>query len=139
MQRLQVAVLYFLLVFSAGFVLGTLRVLFVEPAIGARLAELLEIPLMLVVVLAAARWITARRTAGIRGPAQWLQVGLIALALMLAADVSVGVALRGMTVRDALFARDPLSGAAYYLALGVLAVAPWWSARRASPSQSGGR
>jgi hypothetical protein len=129
MQRLRAAGLYFLLVFSAGFALGTLRVLFIVPSIGQRAAELLEMPLMLVIVAAAARFIVRRFADSIHGTSQWLQVGAIALACMLTADVGVGVALRGMTVWQALFERDPLSGVAYYLALGFLGLAPWLFAR----------
>jgi hypothetical protein len=131
MERLRSAGLYFLLVFAAGFVLGTVRVLFVVPALGVRTAELLELPLMLVIVAWVARFLTRRRpAAAIGGDAYWLQVGAIACALMLLTDVGVGVCLRGMSVWQALFARDPLAGTAYYLALGFLAVAPRWFARR---------
>jgi len=59
-----------------------------------------------------------------------LHVAAIALAFVLCADVVVGVALRDMSVWQALFERDPLSGAAYYLALSWLAAAPWFFARR---------
>jgi hypothetical protein len=128
-KRLQAAGFYFLLVFSAGFVFGTVRVLFVVPAIGARAAELLETPLMLVVVALAARFIVRKFAGSIRGTPQWLHVGAIAFACMLTADVGVGVTLRGMTVWQALFERDPLSGTAYYLALVFLALAPSLFAR----------
>lgn len=128
MRALRTAAVYFLLVFSAGFLLGTVRVLWIVPAIGTRAAELLEMPLMLGVVALAARFIT-RRSSASHSRAQWLQVGAIAFSFVLCADVGVGVALRGMTVWQALFERDPLSGTAYYLALGFLAVAPWLFAR----------
>jgi hypothetical protein len=128
MRQLRTAVLYFVLVFSAGFVLGTVRVLFVVPAIGVRAAELLEMPLMLAIVVLAARFITSRTALVSR--VQWLHVGAIACMLVLLSDVSVGVGLRGMAVWQALFDRDPLSGAAYYLSLGVLAIAPWLLARK---------
>jgi hypothetical protein len=128
-KRLQAAGLYFLLVFSAGFMLGTVRVLLVVPAIGERAAELLEMPLMLLVVAMAARFIARKYVGTIHGTLQWLHVGAIALTCMLTADVGVGVALRGMTVWQALFARDPLSGTAYYVALGFLALAPSLFAR----------
>ena len=60
MRILRTALIYFALVFGAGFVLGPLRVLFVVPRIGPRAAELAEIPLMLVVIWFAARWIARR-------------------------------------------------------------------------------
>lgn len=129
MQRLRAAGLYFLLVFSAGFMLGTVRVLFIVPAIGERAAELLEMPLMLVVVAMAARFIVRKFAGSIHGTAQWLHVGAFAFVCMLTADVGVGVTLRGMTVWQALFERDPLSGTAYYLALVFLALAPSLFAR----------
>jgi hypothetical protein len=128
-KRLQAAGFYFLLVFGAGFMFGTVRVLFVVPAIGARAAELLETPLMLVVVALAARFIVRKFAGSIHGSPQWLHVGAIAFACMLTADVGVGVTLRGMTIWQALFERDPLSGTAYYLALVFLALAPSLFAR----------
>ena len=130
LQPLRTAAVYFALVFGAGFLLGTLRVLLVVPAIGTRAAELLEMPLMLAVVAVAARFVTRRFSNSIHSKAGWLQVGAIAFAFVLCADVVVGVALRGMSVWQALFERDPLSGAAYYLALGWLVVAPWLFARK---------
>jgi hypothetical protein len=130
LQPLRTAAVYFALVFGAGFLLGTLRVLLVVPAIGTRAAELLEMPLMLAVVAVAARFVTRRFSNSIRSKAGWLQVGAITFAIVLCADVVVGVVLRGMTVWQALFERDPVSGAAYYLALGWLALAPWLFGRK---------
>lgn len=60
MQVLKVGVLYFVLVFGIGFVLGTIRTLWVAPRVGVRAAELMETPVMLVVTIAVARW-------GVRG------------------------------------------------------------------------
>ena len=57
MQILKAGVLYFALVFGAGFVLGTIRVLWLVPSLGARTAELIETPIMLVVTILAARWV----------------------------------------------------------------------------------
>ena len=54
MPILQTSVLYFLLVFGAGFILGTGRVLIMVPLLGGTVGELIEIPLMLTVIVAAA-------------------------------------------------------------------------------------
>lgn len=55
MQILKAGVLYFALVFGTGFVLGTIRTLWVIPYVGTRMAELMEAPVMLVVTIVAAR------------------------------------------------------------------------------------
>jgi len=47
MQTLKAGVLYFAVVFGAGFVLGPIRVMWVVPRLGTRTAEILEAPIML--------------------------------------------------------------------------------------------
>src|SRR5439155_8987887 len=47
----------------SGFMLGTIRTLWVAPRFGTRIAELMEMPIMLIVTIVAARWITASRCA----------------------------------------------------------------------------
>ncbi|HEX4920487.1 MAG TPA: hypothetical protein VFV92_07080, partial [Candidatus Bathyarchaeia archaeon] len=54
MPILKAGVLYFGLVFGVGFVLGTIRTLWVVPRVGTRKAELMEMPIMLVVTILAA-------------------------------------------------------------------------------------
>ena len=51
------AVLYFLLVFGVGFLLGPIRVLFLEPRLGPVAAVLCEAPLLLLAIYLAARWV----------------------------------------------------------------------------------
>lgn len=124
MKRILTAALaYFAAVFGAGFVLGTLRVLWIAPALGARLAELLELPVMLAVVVLAARWIV-RRCALRAHAAPRLAMGLVALALMLAAEFTVGRWLRGVTLAAYVANLDPLTDAAYYGALVLFAAMP---------------
>ena len=60
MRILKAGVIYFALVFGAGFMLGTVRVLWGVPHVGTRTAELLEAPIMLVVTILAARWVVRR-------------------------------------------------------------------------------
>jgi hypothetical protein len=121
--------LYFALVFGAGFALGTLRVLLVAPRLGARTAELIEAPLMLAVTFFAARW-TVRRLAVPPAPAPRVAMGCIALGLLLTAEFSLVLGLRGLTMSEYFAALDPVSGTVYYALLGVFAVMPLWVARR---------
>ena len=127
---LGAALAYFGLVFGAGFVLGVLRTLFVVPRIGARAAELLEMPLMLLVIVLAARWIVRHRVVAQRTSGAW-RVGLLALALLLGAEIALAAGLRGLTPAQALFDRDPVAGIAYALALLAYAVMPALMASRA--------
>ena len=60
MQILNAGILYFALVFGAGFVLGSTRVFWVVPHLGERIAELVEMPIMRGVMMVAARWIVRR-------------------------------------------------------------------------------
>lgn len=129
MPILQAAILYFLLVFGAGFVLGTGRVLFLVPLLGERAAELLEMPLMLIIIVSAARWIVRHRLDGHRrAPA--LSIGFIAMGLVLIADLVVGMWLRGMSAAEVFLNRDSVSGTAYYVSLLLFAVMPAILARR---------
>lgn len=51
---------YFAIVFGVGFVLGAIRTQWVVPRVGARRAEFMEMPIMLVVTIAAGRWVVLR-------------------------------------------------------------------------------
>ncbi|HET7210060.1 MAG TPA: hypothetical protein VFI95_26035 [Terriglobales bacterium] len=85
MQILKAGVLYFACVFGVGFLLGTVRTLWVVPRLATRLAELMEAPLMLVVTIVAARWIV-RHFAIPYVPLARLGMGGIGLSLLLVAE-----------------------------------------------------
>ena len=129
MQTRKAAALYFALVFGAGFALGPLRVLWVAPRLGARTAELLEMPIMLAVVVLAARWIVRRSALPPRASPR-LRVGLLALGFLLAAELSLALRFQGLTLREYLASRDPVSGGAYALSLVLFALMPLFVARR---------
>lgn len=129
LQILRLSLLYFLLVFGAGFVLGPLRVLFLEPRLGSRTAELLEMPIMLMVIWASAGWL-ARRFAGNLSTEKQLGIGSLAVLAVLIADTAVGVFLRGMTIAQIFLRRDPISAAAYYGLLVLCALMVWLQGRR---------
>jgi hypothetical protein len=118
----KIALQYFTIVFAAGFALGAIRTLLLVPRLGVRFAELLEAPFMLAVVYLSARWLTRR--AELNSARQWLAVGLLALALMLVVEFTVVLWLRGVSLREYLVTRDPVSGCVYLLSLGVFAACP---------------
>ncbi len=123
---------YFGLVFGAGFVLGTLRVLWLVPHLGERRAELLETPFMLAVVVLAARWIVGHFALPPEARVR-LAVGGAALALLLATELTLVLGLRGLTLEAYLAGRDPVSGSAYAASLGLFAAMPWLLSRRGGP------
>jgi hypothetical protein len=124
---LRAAALYFILVFAAGFLLGSIRVPFLVPRLGVRTAELLEMPVMLLVMFFASRHV-ARRFA--LSPQAFMAVGLLALLLVLAAEAAVAVAFSGLGIRAYIAGRDPVSGSAYLASLLLFAALPYWQARR---------
>ena len=123
MRTLKAGVLYFLAVFGAGFLLGPLRILWLAPRVGERLAELMEMPVMLTVVFFAARWLV-RRFAVAPAMGHRLAMGGTGLALLVAAELLLVLRLRGMSVADYVASRDPVSGTAYAASLLLFALMP---------------
>jgi type IV secretory pathway TrbD component len=129
MQTVEAGVLYFALVFGAGFALGVVRTQWVVPRVGARKAELMEMPIMLAVTILAARWTVLRLGVPSLLSAR-LGMGCIALALMLVAEFGFVLWIRSLSIKDYLATRDPVSGAVYYAMLVVFAAMPLLVARK---------
>ena len=117
----KVAFFYFFAVFGVGFVLGIFRVLLLVPRLGTRTAELIEMPLMMLATLFAARWAVLYFDAARKAP---LRMGLTALSLLVAAELGLG-RLRGLTLADYVLTRDPVSGSAYFVALALFGLMPF--------------
>ena len=129
MLVLKAGVLYFVVVFAAGFMLGTIRTLWVVPRLGLRRAELLEAPIMFVVTILAARWIVLFLAVPIQNSAR-LGMGVLALTLLILAELALVRWMRGLSIRQNLATRDPVSRAAYYSLLVLFSVIPLLVARR---------
>ena len=114
------AAAYCVAVFAVGFGLGAVRVTWVVPAVGERIAELAEMPFMIAASVLLA-WRFVRRWRLRVGAA--LAGGVLALALLLGAEIALVVA-RGLTLEQYLASRDPVSGSAYVAALVVFMLAP---------------
>lgn len=115
--------LYFALVFSAGFLLGALRVTLLVPRVGVRIAELTETPLMLLVTLLAARFVV-RHLVLPESVRTRLLTGLVALGLLLAAEIVVATILQRQSLCGYIKSRDPVSGSVYVALLCVFALMP---------------
>jgi len=129
MKTLKAGILYFALVFGAGFMLGPIRVFWIVPRVGARMAELMESPVMFAVIIVAARWIV-RRLAVPSTLSSRLGMGFIALGLLLVAEIMLAHRLWGLSLSELIASRDPVSGTVYYVLLGVFAVMPLLLARK---------
>jgi hypothetical protein len=139
---LKAGISYFVIVFGAGFILGPIRILLIVPRLGERAAELLEAPLMLFVIVMAAKWVV-RRFQVSPAAINRILIGLLALTLGLIFEFLLVLKLRGLTLTEYFRTRDPVSGAVYYVTLGLFAVVPLlierksYAASRAETGEAG--
>ena len=123
MKLASTAALYFLAIFSVGFLLGPIRVLLLEPRIGAVAATLCEAPLLLIAMVVAARW-TPRLIGLTTSLAGMLTVGIGALVLQQVADLLVGMLLRGWSPQQQFARLATPEGAIYAALLALFALMP---------------
>ncbi len=114
---------YLAIVFLVGFVLGTVRVLWLVPRLGERSSELIETPFMIVASYAGARFVLNRTTRTLSNR-HALAMGLIALGFLLTFELTFVLALRGLSLSDYLANRDPVSGSVYLVSLLLFALMP---------------
>ena len=122
MTILRAGALYFALAFGAGWVLGPIRELVVIPRFGRTVGHLVEAPLMLIVIGLAARWVVRRFA--ISGLGARTAMGLVALALLLAAELLGTRWLRGLAWAEYLAGFRSLPGLIALALFGLFAVAP---------------
>jgi len=123
MRVAAAAALYFALVFGVGFVLGPIRVLWLEPWLGKTAAVFCETPFLLIAMIVAARWVPGK--VGLRiGLGSLAAMGAGALVLQQIADFAVGTTLRGMTPIEQLANFETPAGVLYAAALLAFAAMP---------------
>jgi hypothetical protein len=98
-RALTATTFYFLALFALGFVLGTIRVLFVGPQIGDLGATLLEVPLMLTAAFFLCRWAVGRWQVSPALATRWA-IMLWFLVLLLLFETLLGIALFGRTLAE---------------------------------------
>ena len=108
---------YFAIVFAAGFVLGTLRILLVAPNVGEVSAVVLELPIMLAVAWFACGWVLSKFHVS-QKTFERLVMGAFALLLLLIAEAMLAVGLFGLSLQQHLVSytqAGPLIGLAAQL------------------------
>ena len=114
--------LYAIVVFSIGFILGTIRVLLLAPRLGETIAVIVEAPIMLAASWFVCRWcvdrLDVRRTVAARS-----LMGLVAFMVLMSAEVGLGAVL-GRSLPDQLAAYKSPSGAIGLAAQVIFAMFP---------------
>jgi len=123
MNKIRSGLLYFLLVFGTGFILGAFRVPFLVPRIGERWAELSEMPIMAIAIYLSAGFMLKRHPE-ICHHRQSIIVGLIALVLLICAELGLAVIIQNRTLEEYIGSRDKVSGSVYLVLLLVFALMP---------------
>jgi hypothetical protein len=83
----------------------------------------METPIMFVVTILAAWWVVPRLAVPPK-PSSRFGTGCVALGLMLVAEFTLVLWLRGLSVSEYFASRDPVSGTVYYVMLGVFCIMP---------------
>lgn len=123
MRIATAALLYFAIVFGVGFVLGPIRVLWLEPRLGPVIATIGEAPFLLATMVVASRWVP--RVVRLRQDLGSLALmGLGALALQQSADLAVGSRLRGISPAEQLGNFATTQGVIYAALLAAFKMIP---------------
>ncbi|MCP9886779.1 hypothetical protein KBY96_02350 [Cyanobium sp. ATX 6A2] len=122
-KTIQAALAYFAMVLGAGFTLGMIRVPFLVPRIGRRWAELAEMPIMTMVIYVAAG-VILRQFPEVGSPGRSLFAGVLALGLMIVAELALATVVQGLPPAEFIASRDKVSGSVYLVLLLVFAGMP---------------
>ena len=121
-QTTKIAFIYFGIVFGIGFLLGTIRVIFLLPYMEERWAELFEMPFMLIAITLTARYLVHKYPAvSLR---TWLYIGFLALLLLLCVEFTIVLGIREISFFEYIDSRDVISGSAYIVSLIIYMLMP---------------
>lgn len=131
MRTLKPGLVYFLLVFGTGFALAFIRVPLLVPTFGVRMAELMEAPAMLAVIVWASRRLVRRHPQLSR--VDRLVAGFFALLCLVGAELAVAYSNGARSPSQYIASRDPVSGSVYIASLVFFMLAPAMWSNRAGP------
>jgi hypothetical protein len=123
MRILISACLYFVIVFGVGFLLGPIRVLWLELSIGKTAAVAIETPFLLAAMIFATRQVP--KWTGLDASIGSLAaMGIGALVLQQIADIAVAIGLRGMTLSEQIASFAKPEGLIYLSLIVLFAAMP---------------
>ena len=99
MRILKAGVIYFLLLFALGWILGPIRELWAVPRFGRMTALLVEAIIMLIAMILAAGWVTLRFDVP-QTLCSTIPVGFVALAILAPAEIAGVLWVRGQSLQD---------------------------------------
>jgi hypothetical protein len=106
---MRAGVLYAIIVFLIGFILGTIRVLLVVPRLGETTAVIIEAPVMLTASWLICRWCVDRLDVAATVPVR-SSMGVVAFLVLMWAEIGLGAVL-GRSLVDQLAAYKSPPGA----------------------------
>ena len=113
MRVLKAGVIYFLLVFAVGWVLGPIRELWAVPHFGRMAAMLSEAVIMLIAMIVAARWVI-RRFDVPRMLSATISMGLIAILIAVPVNIAVSSGCVAYPFRSIWRALRPHSASSHW-------------------------
>ncbi len=122
-RALVAATAYFLALFALGFVLGTIRVVFVAPRFGQLAGTVAEVPVMLTAAYVICRWALNHWRVSPRSAIRWTMV-LLFLVLLFIFETLLGLALFGRTLLEQWAALVTLAGVLGLSAQVIAALLP---------------
>ncbi len=123
MRLVAARLIYVMIVFGVGFLLGLIRVLVLEPMAGPTFAVACEVSVLVAVMIPVARWLPARLELPLK-VSMLVSMGLGALLLQQLADFAVGIYLRNLSATQIVATYFIPAGAIYALSLAAFAAMP---------------
>jgi hypothetical protein len=101
MRSLKAGLIYFLLVFALGWVLGPIRELWAVPRFGRIQALLIEAVIMLIAMIVSSRWVIRRFNVP-QALGSTIPMGLVAIGILAPAEIAGVQWVRGVSLQDYL-------------------------------------
>ena len=122
LRATEAGVLYAIIVFVIGFIVGTIRVLLVAPRLGETTAVIIEAPIILTASWFVCRWCVTRLDVRRAVPARSL-MGVAAFLVLMSAEFGLGAVL-GRSLMDQVGAYGSPAGAIGLTAQVIFAMFP---------------